>query len=133
MLESQNWLSILKYVLNLQDIHSILQSIEERLRNLDNIYSMNLAPSLEEKLELYQRRLESLDSKIIRLETLMMLNLDKISENISTKNFKDDISKTNLIRKVDAVYEGLSHRLNYLDRKFEASSTKIQVSDSIIH
>ena len=55
-----------------------------------------------------------------------MLNLDKISENISTKNFKDDIARTNLAKKVDAVYEGISHRLNYMDRKLETSSGKLQ-------
>ncbi|XP_044267176.1 uncharacterized protein LOC123012980 isoform X2 [Tribolium madens] len=109
-----------------QDLQSILISIEERLRNLDNIYSMHLSPTLEEKLEQYQRKLESIDTKIIRLESLVMLNLDKISENISTKNFKDDIAKTNLMKKVDAVYESLNHRMGYVDRKFETSVNKIQ-------
>ncbi|XP_063914188.1 uncharacterized protein LOC135130682 [Zophobas morio] len=109
-----------------QDLQSILTSIEERLRNLDTIYSIHLSQSFEEKLEQYQRKLESIDTKIIRLETLAMLNLDKISENISTKNFKDDIARTNLAKKVDAVYEGISHRLNYMDRKLETSSGKLQ-------
>lgn len=103
-------------------------SIEERLRNLDSIYSMHLSPTLEDKLEQYQRKLESIDTKIIRLESLVMLNLDKISENISTKNFKDDIAKTNLVKKVDGVYEGISHRLNYIDRKLETTTNKIQAS-----
>jgi hypothetical protein len=103
-------------------------SIEERLRNLDSIYSMHLSPTLEDKLEQYQRKLESIDTKIIRLESLVMLNLDKISENISTKNFKDDIAKTNLVKKVDGVYEGISHRLNYIDRKLETATNKIQAS-----
>jgi hypothetical protein len=109
-----------------QDLQSILMSIEERLRNLDSIYSMHLSPTLEDKLEQYQRKLESIDTKIIRLESLVMLNLDKISENISTKNFKDDIAKTNLVKKVDGVYEGISHRLNYIDRKLETTTNKIQ-------
>ncbi|RZC34953.1 leucine-rich repeat-containing protein, partial [Asbolus verrucosus] len=108
------------------NLQTILMSIEERLRNLDNIYSMHLSPTLEDKFEQYQRKLESIDTKILRLESLMMLNLDKISENISTKNFKDDIAKTNLMKKMDAIYEGVSHRLNYMDRKFETSNIKIQ-------
>ncbi|KAJ8929737.1 hypothetical protein NQ314_017552, partial [Rhamnusium bicolor] len=105
---------------------SILTSIEERLRNLDNIYSMQLSQTLENKLDQYNRKLEVLDSKIIRLEALIMLNLDKISENISTKNFKDDVTKTNTFRKIDSVYDGISHRLSYIDRKYETNFAKIQ-------
>lgn len=56
-----------------------------------------------------------------------MLNLDKISENISTKNYKDDISDTNVGKKIDSIYEGLSHRLSYMDRKFETNTIKNQV------
>lgn len=88
---------------------------------------MQLSQTLETKLDQYSRRLEALDTKIIRLEALVMLNLDKISENISTKNFKDDMSRTNLLRKMDSVYEGLNHRLSYMDRKYEANLAKIQV------
>lgn len=88
---------------------------------------MHLSPTFEEKLEQYQRKLESIDTKIIRLESLVMLNLDKISENISTKNFKDDIARTNLVKKMDGVYESISHRMNYIERKFETSVNKIQV------
>lgn len=95
---------------------------------MDNIYTMQLSQTLETKLELYSRRLESLDNKIIRLEALVMLNLDKISENISTKNFKDDISKTNTYRKMDSLYETLANRMSYMDRKYDANFAKIQVS-----
>lgn len=111
-----------------QNFFSILTSIEERLKSLDNIYSMQLSQTLEAKLDQYSRRLEALDTKIIRLEALVMLNLDKISENISTKNFKDDMSRTNLLRKMDSVYEGINHRLSYMDRKYETNLVKIQVS-----
>lgn len=57
-----------------------------------------------------------------------MMNLDKISENISTKNFKDDISKTNTYRKMDSLYEGLNSKISYFDRKYETSFGKMQVS-----
>lgn len=62
-----------------------------------------------------------------------MLNLDKISENISTKNFKDDISKTNTYRKMDSLYEGLNNKMNYLDKKHETNFEKIQVSMKSIY
>lgn len=88
---------------------------------------MQLAQTLENKLELYSRQLESLDTKIIRLEALVMLNLDKISENISTKNFKDDVSRTTTYRKMDSLYESITHRLNYIDRRHETNFEKIQV------
>ncbi|XP_018568018.1 uncharacterized protein LOC108908462 [Anoplophora glabripennis] len=113
-------------VVQQQNFFSVLTSIEERLKNLDNIYSMQLSQTLETKLDQYSRRLEALDTKIIRLEALVMLNLDKISENISTKNFKDDMSRSNLLRKMDSVYEGINHRLGYMDRKYETNLAKIQ-------
>lgn len=89
---------------------------------------MQLATSLDVKLDQYSRKLESLDTKIIRLEALVMLNLDKISENISTKNFKDDIGRTSTYRKMDTMYEGISHRLSYMDRKYDGSFMKMQVN-----
>ncbi|KAJ8976650.1 hypothetical protein NQ317_009114 [Molorchus minor] len=105
---------------------TILTSIEDRLRSLDSVYTMQLSQTLESKLDQYNRRLESLDTKIIRLESLVMLNLDKISENISTKNFKDDVTKTNTMRKLDSVYEGINHRLSYLERRLDTHLAKIQ-------
>ncbi|XP_066259221.1 putative leucine-rich repeat-containing protein DDB_G0290503 [Euwallacea similis] len=109
-----------------QNFQSVLISIEDRLRNLDNIYSMQLSETLKVKLDQYHRKLETLDTKIIRLESLVMLNLDKISENISTKNYKDDLTRTQLSRRLENVYEGLGHKINYMERKFELSIDKLQ-------
>lgn len=109
-------------------MQTILISLESRLKNLDTIYSMQFSPTIENKMEQYARKLEMLDTKIIRLETMVSLQLDKISENISTKNFKDDISKTNLLRKIDAMYEGIYNRLLYIEGKFESNIGKINVS-----
>lgn len=94
---------------------------------MDNVYSMQFSPTIEGKMEQYARKLESLESKILRLETMISLQLDKISENISTKNFKDDISKTNLLRKIDGMYEGIYNRLLYVEGKFETNIAKINV------
>lgn len=124
--ESSTHINKFQSALQQQSIVTILSSIEERLRNLDNVYSMQLSQNLENKLDQYNRKLESLDSKIVRLEALVMLNLGKISENISTKNFKDDLTKTDLFRKLDSIYEGINHRLNYIERKIDTSSVKIQ-------
>ncbi|XP_066156363.1 uncharacterized protein MCAP_0864-like [Euwallacea fornicatus] len=109
-----------------QNFQSVLISIEDRLRNLDNIYSMQLSDTLEVKLDQYHRKLETLDTKIIRLESLVMLNLDKISENISTKDYKDDLTRTQLSRRLENVYEGLGHKISYMERKFELSIDKLQ-------
>lgn len=78
-------------------------------------------------MEQYARKLETLDTKILRLEAMVSLQLDKISENISTKNFKDDIAKTNLLRKIDAMYEGIYNKLMYIEGKFESNTAKINV------
>ncbi|CAG9771375.1 unnamed protein product [Ceutorhynchus assimilis] len=109
-----------------QTFQTVLTAIEERLHNLDNIYSMQLSETLETKLDQYHRKLEALDTRIIRLESLVMMNLDKISENISTKNYKDDVSRTQTYRKLDNIYDGISHRVSYVDRKFELVFDKIQ-------
>ncbi|CAG9835337.1 unnamed protein product [Diabrotica balteata] len=112
--------------LHQQNTFTILSSIEERLRSLDNVYSMQLSQNLEIKLDQYNRKLENLDNKIMRLEALVMLNLGKVSENISTKNFKDDLTKTDILRKLDSTYEGVTHRLNYIERKLEVNSVLFQ-------
>lgn len=116
-----------------QTFQSILNSIEERLRNLDNIYSMQLSETLKTKIDQYHRKLETLDKKLIQLESIMMLNLDKISENISTKNYRDDIAKNQLYRKLDNMYDGLSHRISYTDKKYDIAFEKLQVSITINH
>lgn len=101
------------------------------MRNLDKIYSMQFSPTIEGKMEQYARKLEALDMKILRMEAMTSLQLDKISENISTKNFKDDISKTNLLRKIDAMYEGIYNRLTYIEGKFDTNIAKINVSSPL--
>lgn len=88
---------------------------------------MQFSPTAESKIEQYARKLENLDTKILRLEAMVSLQLDKISENISTKNFKDDIIKTNLLRKIDAMYEGIYNRLTYIEGKFETHIVKLNV------
>lgn len=88
---------------------------------------MQFSPTVEGKMEQYARKLEALDTKILRMETMVALQLDKISENISMKNFKDDISKTNMLRKIDAMYEGIYNKLTYIEGKFDANIGKINV------
>ncbi|XP_050306770.1 myosin-7-like [Anthonomus grandis grandis] len=109
-----------------QTFESVLIAIEDRLRNLDNIYTMQLSETLKSKLDQYSRKLDVLDTKLIRLESMAMLNLNQISENISNKNYKDDLAKTQLYKKLETFYEGLSHRMNYVDRKIEIGFDKIQ-------
>lgn len=88
---------------------------------------MQHSPTLVGKLELYAKRLETVDTKINRMESILNLQMDKVYENISTKNFKDDITKTMLFNKIDAIYEGISHRMGYIEKKIEASNLKVQV------
>ncbi|XP_060516898.1 uncharacterized protein LOC132696205 [Cylas formicarius] len=109
-----------------QNFYSILTAIEERLRNLDNIYSIQLGQTLEDKLDRYHQKLEAIDAKVLRLESILTMQLDQISENVSTKNYKDDILKMNTYRKIDFLYEGLSHRLNHMDRKYDTNYDKLQ-------
>ncbi|KAF7264502.1 hypothetical protein GWI33_023132 [Rhynchophorus ferrugineus] len=109
-----------------QTFQTVLNSIEERLRNLDNIYSMQFSETIKTKIDHYHMKLDTLDKKLIQLESIIMLNLDKISENISTKNYRNDIAKNQLYRKLDNIYDGLSHRISYIDRKHDMVFEKLQ-------
>ncbi|KAL1497040.1 hypothetical protein ABEB36_008068 [Hypothenemus hampei] len=109
-----------------QTFNDVLLAIEERLRNLDNVYSMQLSESVQSKLDQYGRKLEFLDMKLIRLESIIMLNLDRISENISSKNHKDDMARGQIYRKLDNIYEGFNQKIDFLERKFVGAFEKIQ-------
>ncbi|KRT80419.1 hypothetical protein AMK59_7299, partial [Oryctes borbonicus] len=109
-----------------QSLQTVLLSIEERLRNLDNIYAMQYSPSIEGKLEMYGRKLESVEAKISRLEAVMGNELDKISENISSRNFKDDLARDHVLRKIDSVYERMNHRLIFAEGKMELMERKLE-------
>lgn len=110
-----------------QNLQTILLAIEERFQHLDKIYATQYSPSIENKIEQYLKKLEAIDSKINRMEGVITLQLEKISENISVKNFKDEITKTNTYRKIESVYEGIIHKVAYVENKFETSMLKIQV------
>jgi hypothetical protein len=64
----------------LQTLQTVLMSIEERLRALDTLYSPRLTPRWEISIEQQSRRLETIESRLGRLETLLELRLDKLSE-----------------------------------------------------
>ena len=64
----------------LQTLQTVLMSIEERLRALDTLYSPRLTPRWEISIEQQSRRMETIESRLGRLETLLELRLDKLSE-----------------------------------------------------
>jgi len=64
----------------LQTLQTVLMSIEERLRALDTLYSPRLTPRWEISIEQQSRRMETIESRLGRLETLLELRLDKLAE-----------------------------------------------------
>lgn len=108
--------SFVSVATSVPDVHNILLSMDERLRHLEGSW-----------LETFSRKLENLDGKLNRMETLLGIQMDKISENISAKNFKDDVAKTNLFKRIDVLYEGLLHRLAYFESKVDVTLAKVQV------
>lgn len=105
-------------------MQTILQSIEDRLRNLDQVYSTRCTSTNEQ----YNRKIDLLESKITRLESMLEAQLLKISENMSSKNFKDEIFKDQVFRKMDTLYERLNHKIGYVEGKFDMDLFKIQVT-----
>lgn len=110
-----------------QNDQNILRSINEKLSKLDNFYNTHLSTSLETKLDHFSHKLDTLEEKISRLETIIHVEMDKVSENISSKNFKDDIVKDHLLRKIDSVYDRINHRLVYVELQMEMNEKKLQV------
>lgn len=112
----------------MQGIQSILQSIEERLRNLDHIYALRYSTRTDSSTDQFVRRIEMLETKLSRIESLIEVQLEKISENMSSKNFKDDITKDQIFRKIDSVYERFNHKLGYMESKLDMDILKLQVT-----
>jgi hypothetical protein len=73
------WRSFLECVM-LQSLQTVLMSIEERLRALDTLYSPRFIPRWEVSIDQQSRRMETIESRLGRLETLLELRLDKLSE-----------------------------------------------------
>lgn len=107
------------------NIESVIMSIDERLRIIDNMYSMRFA-RLELTAESQTRKLETLESKISRIETLLELRIDKLTEGLSSKNLKEELAKEQMTRKVDTVYERLNHRMSYMESRIENNIVKLQ-------
>ncbi|KAK6641835.1 hypothetical protein RUM44_013553 [Polyplax serrata] len=108
-----------------KNIEPALLSIAERLRALEHIYSLRFAaPRWELTIESQNRKLESLESKITRIETLLELKIDKLTEGLTSKTLKEELSKEQLSRKIDTVYERLNHRMSYMESRIENNIVK---------
>ncbi|XP_023704622.1 uncharacterized protein LOC111862963 isoform X3 [Cryptotermes secundus] len=111
---------------NQQSLHTVLVSIEERLRALDTLYSPRYTPRWEISIEQQSRRMETIESRLGRLETLLELRLDKLSETMSARQLKEELSRDQINRKLDSTYERLNHRLSYLEARLDVSVAKLQ-------
>ncbi|XP_021932424.1 uncharacterized protein LOC110835983 isoform X2 [Zootermopsis nevadensis] len=106
---------------NQQSLQTVLISIEERLRALDTLYSPRYTPRWEISIEQQSRRMETIESRLGRLETLLEIRLDKLSESISARQLKEELSKDQINRKLDSTYERLNHRLGYLEARLDST------------
>ncbi|XP_069674236.1 putative leucine-rich repeat-containing protein DDB_G0290503 isoform X2 [Periplaneta americana] len=109
-----------------QGLQNVLISIEERLRALDTLYSPRYTPRWEVSIEQQSRRMETMESRLGRLETLLELRLDKLSESMSARQLKDELSKDQINRKLDSTYERINHRLGYLEARLDVGISKLQ-------
>lgn len=116
-----------------KNLQSVLISIEERLRNLDSIYKTQYGPTIEGKVEHFGRKLDGLEAKITRLESVVQMEVDKISENMSSRSFKEDLANDHVLRKLDSIYDRINHRLVYMEMKMEMADKKLQVTIQTVH
>ena len=61
------------------------------------------------------------------MEIVVRNEIDKISENVSNVNFNNVIFNDRVLRKMDSVYERLSHNLIYAELKMEMVEKKLEV------
>lgn len=76
----------------------------------------------------YLRKIEQLELKITRLETILDAQMNKLSENMNSKSFKDDMYRDQIIRKIDSVYDRLNHKITYVEGKVDMDLFKTMVS-----
>ncbi|KAF2904883.1 hypothetical protein ILUMI_01300 [Ignelater luminosus] len=112
--------------LNYPNIHLMLVSIEDKLRNLENTLNMQCTAAISGKIDYYGRKIDNIEKDLSRFQVYMRMELDKISENISTRNFKDDITKDRIVRKIDATYERINHKLVNIEGQIDIGSIKSQ-------
>ncbi|KAL0266388.1 UNVERIFIED_CONTAM: hypothetical protein PYX00_008941 [Menopon gallinae] len=106
----------------INNVESAILAISERLRTLDSF--IFASPKWELTLDSHSRKLESLESKISRLETFLDLKIDKLADGHQSKTVKEELARDQLSSKIDKVYERLNHRMSYTESRIEDSIVK---------
>lgn len=111
----------------MQNIQLTLISIENKLRNIENTLTIQCASTINGKIEYYGRKIDTIEKDLSRFQLHMRMDLDRIYENISSKNYKDELSNDHLTRKIDAIYERINHKLESIEEQVDISDLKTQV------
>ncbi|KAL1131456.1 hypothetical protein AAG570_011073 [Ranatra chinensis] len=113
-------------VISHQNTHSILATLENKLRVLDSI-KYNMA-RWEMTTEAMARRLETLDERVRRSQTAFEMKLESLSQTIVSCELKDELSRDQLSRKLESSQERLIHRLGYVESRLDTAINKLQGS-----
>ncbi|XP_017783217.1 PREDICTED: uncharacterized protein LOC108567332 isoform X3 [Nicrophorus vespilloides] len=108
-----------------QNIHNILVSIEERLRNLDNALYTDSYELTTKPEQTNNRKLDAIESRLARFEAVVAAQFDKFAENMSNKVFSDDLARDHVHRKIDGNYDRINHRLFYLEMRLDSGEKRI--------
>ncbi|XP_031342957.1 uncharacterized protein LOC116170595 [Photinus pyralis] len=111
---------------NWQNLQLTLLSIEEKLRNLESFVIVQCGTRFNGKIDYYGRKIDNIEKTLSKMEMQTKLELEKISENISSKNFKEDISNERIIRNIDIVHEKLNHKLTAIEQRADLSTIKMK-------
>ncbi|KAF5281259.1 hypothetical protein FQA39_LY05145 [Lamprigera yunnana] len=85
------------------------------------------------KLDYYGRKIDNIEKSLSKLEVQVKVELEKITDNINNRNFKEDISKERVMRNIDTVYEKINHKLTGLQGQTDVSNLKIKnIGETII-
>ncbi|XP_014253700.1 putative leucine-rich repeat-containing protein DDB_G0290503 [Cimex lectularius] len=108
-----------------QSLHSTLVNIDDRLRTIESIhYSVKRH---EISLDRILNKVESIDSRSVRMQTILEMKLDALSQAIISTEFKHEWL-LNQLRKYESNQERLSLKMNSLEVKLDDITQKTQLS-----
>ncbi|GIY09677.1 uncharacterized protein CDAR_266641 [Caerostris darwini] len=118
-MSSENWIQVP------QPLQDVLMSIDDKLRGLDTFdYTLKLA-RLDLSLNQLVRRMESIESKLGRLDTKFDVRMEKVEEVVVSKDIKGEISNEHLSRRMENLNERINNKAAYLDAKLDIKLERI--------
>lgn len=111
-----------------KSLQDVLSSIDERLRHsYSNTYKIQ---RLEYVMEQITRRMENIEIKIGRMETLFDRKLTKIEQAIIGKDLKEESATEQISRKLEEIAIDMTNKISILETKMDMKMERITTKTS---